>query len=198
MIRKQTWILLAIFAVLLAGVFYLQKNPLPVNKADITPSATAQRSLLAGFQTQDIVFVSYKDSTGTLQLSNNGGNWTILPENKPVDVGKAEEIRAQIADMHVMSVLPTSFSVETGGLSSPAQILTFKTSQGKQAVLKIGHATPTGDGYYVQVDNNTPEVMDKGSIDTLVGQMTLSNLAPTPTQVATGTKKVVPSATPTP
>lgn len=200
MIRKQTWILLAVFVVLLAAVFYLQKNPLPVNKADITPSPTAQRLLLAGFQTQDIVFVSYKDAATELQLSNNGGKWVVLPDNKPVDVGKAEEVRAQIADMYVMSILPTSFTQASGGLASPKQTLTFKTSQGKEAVLKVGQTTPTGDGYYVQVDNNTPVVVEKGALDTLIGQMTISNLAPTPTPApaTTATSAVMPSATATP
>lgn len=196
MIRKQTWILVVIFVILLAVVFYLQKNPLPTTGANVTPSATSPVSLLPGFGAQEIMFVSIKNGDTSLQLSNNGGNWVLLPENKPVDVGKAEEIRAQLADLHISANLPASFSVETVGLSTPAQTIALKNSQGKQIEMKIGKMTPTGDGYYVQVDNNNPVVVNKGTIDTLIEQISLSNLAPTPTLAITPNPTI--SVTPTP
>ena len=142
------------------------------------------------------MFVSVKNSDSTMQLSNNGGNWILLPENKPVEVGKAEEIRAQLADMHVMANLPAGFSLETGGLSKPSHVITLKNSQGNQSDMKIGNATPTGDGYYVQVNNNAPVVVNKGTIDTLIEQVSLSNLAPTPTLAVTPNTTL--SVTPTP
>jgi hypothetical protein len=84
--------------------------------------------------------------------------------------------------------------------STPAHVITVKNDQGKQTEIKVGKETPTGDGYYVQVDSNTPVVVNKGSIDTLVEQMSLSNLAPPPTSTpgVTPTLSSLTIVTPTP
>ena len=181
MIRRQTWVLVAILILLLGVVFYLQRNPLPPSGAEITPSATSPASLLPGFGAQDIMYVSIKNGEDTIELSNNGGRWVLLPGNKAVEAGKVEEIRAQLADMHVMANLPASFDPETGGLTKSTRMISLRNSQGSQVDMKIGDATPTGDGYYVQINSNAPVVVNKGSIDVLLEQISLSNLAPTPT-----------------
>ena len=147
MVRRQTWILLVIFVVLLGVVVYLQKNPLPSSGGNVTPSPTSQPSLLQGWQTQDITFVELKNSNGgDIQISKGGSTWTLGPDGKPIEPGKAEETLAQIIDTHVLAPLPTGFSLDAGGLAAPAQVLTVRNSQGKQAVVKIGKANPTDTG----------------------------------------------------
>lgn len=204
MVRRQTWVLLVVFVVLLGVVFYLQKNPQAIKSADITPSPTAQLSLLPGLKEQDINFVELKDSRGnTVQISKGSdGKWVLMPENKPVDTGKAGELTAQIVDTHILSTLPADFALGASGLNKPTQVITVGSIQGKKMAIKIGSATPTGSGYYVQVDNGTPTVIDSAVVDTLTQQMSLAHLAPTPTLAATveATTTQAPAgvATPTP
>jgi hypothetical protein len=196
MVRKQTWILLVVFAVLLGGAFYLQKNPLPSSSGTETPSPTALARLLKeGWNTSDIVWMELKGKqSSAIQLSrDNQGVWTLTPEAATVDPGKAEEIRTQIADMRALANLPASFALDAAGFSAPAYILTIKNTQGQQSVIRIGNETPTATGYYAQVDDQAPVVIDKTVIDNVTGKLAKENLMP-----ATATpqaEKVTPNPT---
>lgn len=199
MVRKPTWILLGLFAVLLAGVFYLQKNPLP-EPASKTPSPTAAPRLLEGWAAGDIVFMEMKDSQGKdIQLTQNadGASWTLGPDSKQkVESGLVEEIRSQVVEFRAVTTLPAGYQLEPIGLQTPKRSLALRNKQGKQAELRIGAATPTGDGYYVQVDNQAPVVLSKNTID---GTLDLFNNAlptPTPAPAAPTTTNPQPTNTP--
>ncbi len=201
MVRKQTWILLAVFAVLLAGMFYLQKNPLP-SSGSTTPSPTSAAPVLQGWTSSDIVSMEFKDTHQgtTIQISQDAqGNWTLGPDKKKVDTGLAEELRTQIAEFRPIAALPTGLQLQAIGLETPSRILSIRNKQGKQSELRIGNADPTDSGYYVQMDNQPPVVIAKSTID---GTLDLFNNAiPTPTAppvtpTAAATSKPQATATP--
>jgi hypothetical protein len=181
MIRKQTWILLGVFVVLLGAAFYLQKNPLP-DSASLTPSPTSAPVVLAGWSSGDIVSMESKDSQGqsVLITQDAQGSWSLGPNSKQkVETGLAEEIRSQVVEFRAVTTLPADFQLGAVGLQAPTRSLVLRDKQGKQVELRIGSATPTGDGYYIQVDNQAPVVVNKSTID---GTLDLFNNAlPTPT-----------------
>lgn len=196
MVRRQTWILLAVFAVLLGGAYYLQKNPLPSSSGTETPSPTTPaRILKGGWNTSDIVWMELKGKqSSAVQLSrDNQGVWMLTPEAITVEPGKAEEIRTQIADMRALANLPASFALDAAGFTAPAFILTVKNTQGQQSIIRIGNETPTATGYYVQVDDQAPVVIDKTVIDNITGKLTKENL--TPATTTPQAEKVTPSPT---
>lgn len=184
MIRKPTLILLIVFAILLGGVFYLEKNPLPGSQAKATPSATAMPNLLPGWTTSDINTIELKPAQGSpLTLSKDDkGAWTLtegstkISEN--VEAGKVEQIRSQILDASTLAVLPADYALDPIGLKTPENILTVRGA-GKQTELRIGKQTPTENGYYIQVDGKAPVVADKYAVDGFMEQ--LKGLLPTPT-----------------
>lgn len=199
MVRKPTWILLGVFAVLLAGVFYLQKNPLP-EAASKTPSPTAAPKLLEGWAPGDIVYMEMKDGQGKdIQMTQDadGGNWTLGPEGKQkVESGLAEEIRSQAVEFRAVTTLPAGYQLDPIGLQTPKRSLTLRSKQGKQVELRIGSATPTGEGYYVQVNNQAPVVVNQSTID---GTLDLFNNAlptPTPAPATPTTTNPQPTSTP--
>src|SRR5512133_3830129 len=107
MVRKQTWILLVIFAGLLGVTFYLQKNPLPETTANATPSATAAPAILSGWQEQDITGIELKAGQNTLaQLTRDAqGDWQYGPGKTQVEAGKVAQITAQLIDTHAVTTL---------------------------------------------------------------------------------------------
>lgn len=181
MVRKQTWILLIIFALLLGVTFYLQKNPLPKNEA-LTPSTTSSRRLLQGWESSDITWMELKESQGnTIQIMQNDlGNWVLGNETKDqVDIGKAEQLRTEIAEMRAIATLPENYHLDAVGLNAPSRTLTIRDAQGKQITINIGSSDPTDSGYYVQLASQAPVVIDKWALDGILDLFT--NALPTPT-----------------
>ncbi len=196
MIRKQTWILLAVFALFLGAAFYLQKNPLPKKEA-LTPSPTAQPVLLNGWKGSDITWMEYKDTQGSTNIQvvqDDKGNWALVSGGKEkVDTGHAEQMRTQFADIRTTAALSADIQLDAIGLKTPARFLAIRDKQGKQAIINVGSVDPTGSGYYVQVDNQAPVVVDKSTLDGLVDLFNSSLPTPTPAP-----ETPAPITTPTP
>jgi hypothetical protein len=203
MVRKQTWILLGVFVLLLGVTFYLQKNPLP-KKETLTPSPTAQPRLLPGWQGSEIVWMELKESQGSSGIQivqDEQGNWALGTGGKEkVDTGHAEQMREQFADISTTAALPANYQLDAIGLKAPARFLAIRNKQGKQATINIGNADPTDSGYYVQVDTQSPVVVDKFTLDGLVNLFNSALPTPTPapeSPTETG-NPLIPTATPSP
>jgi len=192
MIRKGTWIVLFVFAVLLGLAFYLNKNPLP-SETSATPTATAVPPLLEGWNEAEIVSIEYKGDPGAVTLTQNpDGSWTLGPDNpRPAAIDKVESLRTSLASLQVQSILNTTDPLDAVGLAAPTRVLLVHSSAGKQSEIRIGNLSPTGSSYYVQVDNQTPVVVSKYSLDGVLSVLSPEMLAaPTPTVQPVTTPKV--------
>jgi hypothetical protein len=163
--------------------------------------------LLPGWTSSDIVWMESKDSSNgkSIQISQDAqGNWTLGPGGKQkVEAGVGEELRTQIVEIRTMATLPLGLQMDAVGLSAPTRFLSIRNKQGKQSEIHIGKADPTGSGYYVQVDNQSPVVVDKYTFD---GTLNLFNNAlatptplpqtPAPTSATPNAPTTVPTATP--
>ncbi len=182
MVRKQTWILLIIFALLLGATFYLQKNPLPKNEA-LTPSPTSAPRLLQGWESSDIAWMELKEGQGSsIQIEQDKtGNWTLGDKGKEkVETGQAEQLRTEIAEMRTIAALPADYQLEAVGLQSPTRTLTIRDTKGKQITINVGSTDPTESGYYVQVASQAPVVVDKYTLDGIVDLFNKALPTPTP------------------
>lgn len=198
MIRKQTLILIVVFALLLAGAFYLQKNPLP-STGNTTPTATLQPQLLPGINSSDITSITLKETQGsTTQVTRDAqGIWMMGSEGKqPADAGKAEQLRAEIAAAQVTAALPADYDAASLGLKEPAYILTVQTVAGKTIEFQIGSKTPTGSGYYVQIAGQPPVVINSGVVDNIISLVKEIQPTATPTTAPETEGTPQPTATP--
>jgi hypothetical protein len=184
MIRKKTWILLGIFVILVGAAIYLQKNPIKPNTA-LTPNPTAPAALLNGWTSADIQRIEYQDNLGSLitlaQVAQE--NWVLQPDNKPVGLGKIEQIRTQILDTQVVTALDPGYDLASIGINAPSQTLTLTSTKGTTATIRVGSKTAIGTGYYVQVNQEQPVVVNSYAVEGLLDALkkeTLLDLTPTP------------------
>ncbi len=172
MIRKQTWILLAVFIVVLAATIVLEKNPELIQPAQTpTPGPTAQAMMVDGWQSSDITQIEILDSQGSRLkiLQNEEGKWLIdSPDGDVADAGIVEEIRTQITAARITAFLDPGYDLNAIGLSIPSNTLTIQDAQGRETIIYIGQLTPTETGYYVKVDNAAPAVVSKYAIDDIL------------------------------
>jgi hypothetical protein len=200
MIRRSTWILLVVFIVLVAGTYYWQRNKSEkeAQQAQITPTVQVMQSLfdLTDKIVDQIAFVGPEGSTLILQLDTATQAWSVM--DVPAEEADQTLIQTGAEQLFALNVA-TTFSapppLEQLGLDLPAYRIMLHTEDGSNIVLRVGDMTPTGSGYYVQVDSQPPVVVTKSGLDTVLNLLKNPPLLPTPTPEATS-PSFEPSATP--
>ncbi|MEK6222403.1 MAG: DUF4340 domain-containing protein [Chloroflexota bacterium] len=179
MLRRNTVIVLVVFAILLAGVFYLQKNPAEKPEVDGTPKVKS--ASIFSFIKPDIEQAAFKDVIGTElvilkgekpQEDENIQSWKILSPATQIDlvdnksINKALKLLAAWKELLVIEVIT---NMELVGLQEPLYTIEIVLSTGSKANIKIGTQNVTRTGYYIQVDDGQPRLVATPDIEEVVG-----------------------------
>jgi hypothetical protein len=207
MVRRSTWILLIIFALLVGFAWLFQRYQ--ANKADnvatITPTTAPVK--LYSLTITEVNNINITDSAGNsidLYRDPVSFNWAIT--DVPVDQGDSfqiESVSSQLLSIQVQETLTQSLPLDSFGLVRPAYTITMTSSDGTQVVTFVGSPTAIGYGYYVRVDSGPVVIVDKVVMDDVLNLLTNPPLLPTATPevtpTGTGTPIApVPQETPTP
>lgn len=196
MVKRPTWILLFLLALVSGAYFYLQNRPLKSTAP--TPTAIKPGFLI----TKDngvLTNIHLLDAQGnTFQMAREAnGNWAITqPEPAAADQSLAEAAETQFFALGVLTTLETTPALDVIGLNPPAYTITLEffdqvsAAHNKQKVLEVGSLSPTGGGYYVQLEGKI-FVVSQSSINAAL------NLLSNPPYAATSTTTAIP-ATETP
>jgi len=197
MIRRSTWILLAVLALFIGAYFYLKAHPLQFYTSTPTPTA-AVISFLINKDNDTLTKVVITDAPGnTFQMGRDAaGNWAIMkPKSAAADQSQAEAAETQFFALKVVTMLETSPSPDVIGLNPPAYTISLEFSSNRQQVLEVGGLTPTSSGYYIQLEGKV-YVVSQYSIDAVVKLLQNPPYLATPTPVP-GTETPIPTtATP--
>lgn len=170
MIRRNTWIILAIFVVLLGGLLYLQKNPLPVSNANKTPSPTAMISLLpetVASQMKEITIT--QDGKKIILQQDEQGNWNAIADpEEAISSDIALQFISVLKEVNILQYLSSQPDTTSTGLSAPKAEIVISDGSKTLTTIRIGNPTPTDSGYYVQFGSDSPIVAPKYSIDPLL------------------------------
>jgi hypothetical protein len=184
MIRKSTFILLMIFIILVGFAFALQLGWF--EKDIVEPTPALQPSLLDGFPMENLaaLLVSGKE-VAALEISKQpDGTWAITqPEGIHGDSGKIEQLLSSLYGLSPTSSVSANTPLEPLGISPDSLKITMINSSGEQLILKPGGLTPTGSGYFIQVDNNPAVVISKYGYEgfaSLLQPESLLSQTPTP------------------
>lgn len=172
MLKRTTWILLGVLAVLI-GVAFLTQRKVGETASDIKPTQTVT---LLGSDGSDISKVEIANRQGqTVTAALNDQAWTIEPADATLTPGNIAELTTTLASTSVLATLQGSLPAEETGLDHPAYIIKTTSAAGLTQVIKIGNATPTGSGYYAQVDDGNTLVVGSVNIDRVVELALIGN-----------------------
>ncbi len=190
MIKRSTWILLAIFIALLGVFFYLRQNPLGTGDEDATSTPAAHLISLASSQ---ITAIELKDDKGGLVSFKLGkdGVWALTqPPSDLTDQTLVQSLLSQLSLMSVQVILEAELQDSSVGLEVPSYMVTLSAADGSRQVVSIGALTSIGSGYYTRVDNEPVVVVSKTTIDNLLKPLTDPSTIATPTPVPPTTQAV--------
>jgi hypothetical protein len=187
MIKRSTWILLAILALVLAAYFFIKNNP--SKSSQTTPTA----------QSDTYLFTPANGTLQSLQISDAQGNmvrmqrdltkvWVITaPTNATADQGLAGAAETQVGALRIITSLDTSPDLSAINLATPGYTIEVTFDNGTQHKLEVGSLTPTSSGYYVRYDGSKIMVISQSGIDSLLNLLKSPPYPPTPTPVTTET-----------
>ncbi len=192
MIKRSTWIVLAIFLAVAAFALvqkYKPEEPTP------TEAPTEEPALEYLFTPEDGILTRLRIETRDGQVfeaERSGGDWrVILPIEGAADAGQMEAAATQVTTLRVESHLDLDLDIVN--LSHPPTTLTVGFSSGKTYIIGVGDATPIGDSYYVRKDSGDVLVILRDGLDALTALLASPPYLETPTPTETPTAE-----TPTP
>lgn len=199
MLRRSTLVVLVIFLVVLGGLFYWQN--LHETKEQTQPTATLETSIpVFDLGDNGIIRIGIVDRAGkaiAFERQSTEVPWTMVGQSAElIDSTQIEYIANELAYLMVDMTLENEPPLDVIGLNDPAYVVTLILEGGKQIVFRIGNITPTGNGYYVKVDENPVNVVAKYDLDEIVGTLYEPPLLPTQTPDLTLTTEPIPTMTP--
>jgi hypothetical protein len=178
--KKSTWIVLGVFALLLIAFLVFQNVDL--EQVEETPVPTTQ-PVLRSLDDQNISEIEYMDSTGEgiLFVQETSLEWT-SPSHpySEITAGNIEELIANLSELKILATLSSSTTAEEVGIDTPNAVVVFTFNDGSTYKLEIGNPTAIGDGYYVQIDDEEIVVLPYDSIEQVATLFLSLTETPTP------------------
>lgn len=185
MVRKNTWTLLIVFAVLLAATLFWQRAKISSpSVATATPtSLSTTRTSLFDFSGRTVQRIHIKSQGKDLILERNlDGKWVfITPKVGDADSALLESTMQQFLSLPIISSPELTASLEDIGLSPAVSTIVATLDDGKQVTVNVGKATTTGTGYYVLTNDRTIYIVSKFGLDSILGMVDQLPILPTPT-----------------
>lgn len=181
MIRRSTWILLAVFALLLGVTFFLKKNPIEGQGEDTLPTPAP---LLVSFDPLGATAALHLTDAEGRQVTLRRGDadsWTVeAGDSRPADALTVMQGLNQLAALQVLSPVEAGVPATALGLAPPQMRLEFDLSDGRRVTISVGAPTPVGTGYYLQMDDAPPVVVEKYPLDGILSWLDAPPYAPAP------------------
>lgn len=196
MIRRSTWIVFGIFILVSMTAIFLVKSPSsPLTTAGQTPSPTTAPRLIEESTVDEVSGIIFEQAgSETIRLiKQTDSKWINESTQAVVEAGIVEQIISELLATRILLVMPVDYSLDSLSLSAPGQTITITQANGKTMQVLFGGLTPTGNGYYVRLDDQAPVVVSKYALDAVIELFAGVNAAtPTPEM------PLLPESTPTP
>ncbi len=200
MIKRSTWVMVVLLAILAGLAYYLQQPDNLIKKtleSRNTPTVEPLEALIspADGQINSISIQKIGGQSVALERINSGWTLTIGDEKPgPADQNAVEQIASQVQYLRPTGKInSTTPDLSAFGLDKPTYLFKLSLSSGKILSFKIGNATLAADGYYAQKDDGTIIILEKYGLEPVLNLLEQPPYMFTPTPPATGT----PSPTPT-
>mgnify|MGYP001036304500 CR=1 FL=1 len=202
MIRRSTWITLAVFITLVVTALVLQRYKKDEVAVEPTLTPKPAMPLIYNLTAQDIIWIEFKTASGNLievERNSPSASWVIVGETEETsDSSRIESIVSILVGMRATRIFEAPLGIDTVGLDSPAYTITMRTTSGEDVITRIGELNVVGSDYYIQVNNESAVMVAKLALDEVLKIFTEPPLVATPTPGATETLLVEIESSPTP
>jgi hypothetical protein len=176
MIKRSTWYVVAFSLVFLIIIFLISNNR-QEDEAQAIPTLPPVEKAIPTNHFSQLQSISFRDPRGEkLVLNNKNGDWSIFSDPAKVNQARVEELLANLESLEVKARPDNPKNIEDLGINPNGAMLSLTDSQGENTRINIGMLSPTGSGYYIQVNNNAPVLVSKGGLETIINLFNSENL----------------------
>jgi hypothetical protein len=168
MIRKSTWMLLGVFALLLVSVFLWNRVR---NSQDINAESESQMEFFFDLREGQIVGLEFSsvDSSRVVMQKNVAGDWMFVePEYGNPDLAQIESLLFELASFRVISTVSSQLEKNVIGLAPPQYTLNVELNTGELIQAFFGDETPTQGGYYAYREGQSILVVNGLTVENLI------------------------------
>ena len=194
MVKRSTWILLVILALVVGAYILINKHPFKASRP--TPTATETTYLVTQ---ADGVLQSlriFDNKSNNFQMEQDlSKTWVITaPTSSVADQALASAAETQVGALRIVTLLEKPPAPNEIGFEVPAYTLELGFSNGISHKLEIGNKTPTSSGYYVRYDGGKIYIISQSGIDALLNLLTAPPYPATETPAPTTESTSTPSS----
>jgi hypothetical protein len=202
MIKRPTWILLVILAVVIVAYFVIKNHP-SATSLEPTPTVLGNNFLITQADgTLQSIRIKDKQNRSVQMQRDTGGIWIVtLPTPGNADQSLAGAAETQVGALRIVTTLDNQLNLGDAGLNYPGYTIELTFTGGLKHVIQVGALTPTNSGYYVRYDSGNLYVVAQSGIDALLNLLTAPPYVITETSVPTTENTATPTletVTPTP
>jgi len=179
MVRRSTLLVVILFMVLLAVLFYWQRTQDDVQEATPTPASAA----VFDIESANINGLRLEDINGSFLIveRDETGGWTLVePRVEDVDVAAIDNAISQLLSANIQTTLNDPPAMADLGLDPPIFKVLIVLDDGSQALINVGKEAPTGAGYYVLTDDRKVIVVSTFSLQAMLDLLVFPPIALTP------------------
>jgi len=149
----------------------MQKPGNVIKQALATSTTTAPKpqSNLISPEKGPVSQISIQRADGkTVTLNKTGGIWLVTANYEaPANQDTAETMARDMTSLRVIAKLEEAPDLASIGLNKPTYTVSLVLQDGSPYTFKIGAATVTDSGYYIQANDGSIVVIDKYAIEQL-------------------------------
>ena len=194
MIKRSTWILLVILA-LVVGAYFVIKAKISGASTESIPTALGDNFLLTQADGRLLsIRISDKHGKVVQMQRDTSGTWIVtLPTTGAADQSLAEAAETQVDALRIVTTLNNQLNLVEAGLVSPAFSIELIFSNALKHTIQVGPMTPTNSGYYIRFDSQNVYVVSQAGIDALLNLLTSPPFAATQTAMPPSDATVIPT-----
>jgi hypothetical protein len=173
MIKRSTWILLGILALMVVAYFVI-KNRNSTTASVATPTGLDTSYLITPADgTLQILHISDQNNHAFQMQRDTSATWVVtLPTTGTADQSLAAAAETQVGALRIVSSLEKTLNLDAAGLKTAAYTIELTFSSGQKHIIRVGTITPTNNGYYVDLDSSNLYIVSQAGIDALLNLLT--------------------------
>lgn len=169
MIRKETWVILGLFILALAGLLIWQRSQ---EDSALEATESNDRELLFDLGDSRPIYVRLERvGERVVELERDQADlWQVIwPAKTSGDSEALESTLSQLSAVAILGRMENPPSLEEMGLAPPAYRLLIKLEDGRQLSVSVGRLTPTGSAFYVLNSDRTVSLVNNYSLEPILG-----------------------------